>query len=39
MKSIKKKFLIKKKELTMIVFQNCILVNQKLRENIDFPSV
>ena len=38
MKSIKKKFLIKK-ELTMIVFQNCILVNEKLRENIDFPSV
>ena len=35
MQSLKENFLIKKN--LMIVFQNCILVNEKLKENIDFP--
>ena len=37
MQSLKENFLIKMN--LMIVFQNCILVNEKLKENIDFPSV
>ena len=37
MQSLKENFLIKMN--LMIVFQNCILVNEKLKENIDFPSL